>query len=526
MPSFFITQHTYAYHTLTAGEIGVIYPGATLAEGFDVVTMSGNSNLLALGSVVSSFGTAVLLTQKSGGYIQVGQTGSIVSGGDRAIAGSLSGTLSVQNAGLISGTFRAIDVGPQPTGGTTGGLTLVNSGTISSGAARGVTINTHAALNATVNISNTGDILAAPGGTAVRVQTGSLTLDNDGRIIGGVIGGTGADVISNTGSILGNVNLGGGDNRMTNTGTLVGTFSAGGSGGTELVNIGAITGNIEGGAGMTGGFRVVNASTIIGNITSESSLTYDGRGGRLNGIIFGSSFSDSYYLDDPATRISDSLGGMDTVYIGVNYTLQFGIENLVFTSNLNNIGRGNQLDNRLTGNTGNDALYGLKGDDILWGGLGDDLLHGGDGNDHIYAGGDNDSAYGGLGNDTLQLESDGTALFHGGAGDDELLIGFFGDAVDGDHTLYGGAGNDQVYILGTGNFVVDGGAGIDSLNIAGADVYEIDLGAGTGIARTGDVLTQLAVVSIEELTVRQGTGHLIRGSDAANRISTAGSSIV
>lgn len=110
-----------------------MYQGATLADGFGVVTR-GHSTLLAPGSIVASFSVALRLVRNSGGYIQVGQAGSIIAANDTAIAGSVTGILSVHNVGLTSGTVRAMDLGPHTSGPATGGLTLVNSGTTSSGA--------------------------------------------------------------------------------------------------------------------------------------------------------------------------------------------------------------------------------------------------------------------------------------------------------------------------------------------------------------------------------------------------------
>ncbi|MFM5945521.1 MAG: furin, partial [Dolichospermum sp.] len=72
---------------------------------------------------------------------------------------------------------------------------------------------------------------------------------------------------------------------------------------------------------------------------------------------------------------NDALGGVDTVFSSVNFTLGFGLENLTLTGTGNINGTGNGNNNVITGNSANN---------ILTGGLGADTLTGGDGSDTYY----------------------------------------------------------------------------------------------------------------------------------------------
>jgi len=112
---------------------------------------------------------------------------------------------------------------------------------------------------------------------------------------------------------------------------------------------------------------------------------------------------DSYFVDDPGDlaveESSDSLGGLDSVYSTVSFSLGLGVENLVLLGWLDIDGTGNDLDNDLFGNgksnslgggAGGDDLYGQGGADQLRGGLGPDDLDGGRGKDRLTGGRGND----------------------------------------------------------------------------------------------------------------------------------------
>jgi uncharacterized delta-60 repeat protein len=164
------------------------------------------------------------------------------------------------------------------------------------------------------------------------------------------------------------------------------------------------------------------------------------------------------------------------------------------------------------GDGGNDAILTSGGDDVVVGGAGDDLIDGGGGHnslggaagndtlsyarstenlnidltshgdDAAFVTGDRDvvdaldgqfeNATGGSGNDSIVSRSDGSGIFHGGPGNDEILGRgtLFGDAGDDmlsgffvDSSYFGGDGNDTIEGSGT----LDGGAGDDSLSNTG-----------------------------------------------------------
>ncbi|MDB9443137.1 hypothetical protein PN497_17465, partial [Sphaerospermopsis kisseleviana CS-549] len=71
-------------------------------------------------------------------------------------------------------------------------------------------------------------------------------------------------------------------------------------------------------------------------------------------------------------NFNDALGGVDTVFSSVNFTLGFGLENLTLTGTGNINGTGNSNNNVIIGNSGNNILTGGLGADTLTGGLGAD----------------------------------------------------------------------------------------------------------------------------------------------------------
>jgi Ca2+-binding RTX toxin-like protein len=87
---------------------------------------------------------------------------------------------------------------------------------------------------------------------------------------------------------------------------------------------------------------------------------------------------DTYYVDNAGDVVTeaynDALGGVDTVFSTVNFTLGFGLENLTLTGTGNINGTGNGNNNVITGNGANNILNGGSGKDTLTGGLGADTF--------------------------------------------------------------------------------------------------------------------------------------------------------
>ena len=206
--------------------------------------------------------------------------------------------------------------------------------------------------------------------------------------------------------------------------------------------------------------------------------------------MFGGNGDDGYMVwdtGDVLTETADTvLGGVDTVTTWVDYTLGFGLENLIMWNG--HEGTGNEKSNIIYGNDNGVVLSGLDGDDRLHGGSYVDLLDGGSGDDILDGGTGTDTvsyasaAAGvrvnlglataqstvGAGTDTLTgfenitgsnyadilIGDAGNNVITGGLGDDQL------NGYEGNDTLLGNNGNDRLDGQG-GDDTMDGGAGND-----------------------------------------------------------------
>ncbi len=116
-----------------------------------------------------------------------------------------------------------------------------------------------------------------------------------------------------------------------------------------------------------------------------------------------------------------------------------------------------------------ETVRGTGGDDVILAGVGNDYVATGGGNDHAFgedgndtmrAGAGNDSAFGGAGNDLLDGFA-GADHLDGGAGDDSFNGGTKDNQAD---MAFGGEGNDNlVWQDSFGNDSFHGGPGNDTL---------------------------------------------------------------
>ena len=259
-----------------------------------------------------------------------------------------------------------------------------------------------------------------------------------------------------------------------------------------------------------GGFDVLNGGAGDDMLTGEYMVGGDG--------------NDTYVItaaSDVAVERVD--GGIDTLRVGMNYTLGRNVENME-VAGTGITARGNNLDNLITTiEGGGNLLRGLGGNDTLQG-SGGDRLYGGVGDDtYIYTAGDTVIEIAGEGFDTLLVRANtaGPAsvtlpqnveklmVFRssvreliGSAGNDHLE-GFF----DGNAVLRGLAGDD-VLVSSDSGVTLDGGAGNDVMTGRGA-IFIVDSAGdvvnGYGTVRASIDYALTSANMILELTV-PGTG--------------------
>ncbi len=249
---------------------------------------------------------------------------------------------------------------------------------------------------------------------------------------------------------------------LTGSGAITGT-------GNEMDN--SITGN-SGNNTLTGG---AGADTLTGGAGSDT-------------LIGGA--GDDFYVLDLVTDVVKELEneGVDSVQVGVTYTLSTNVENLTLTGSTAASGTGNGLANSLTGNGAANTLTGGAGNDTLTGGAGNDTLVGGTGDDLYVLDvlGDVVTEQSGEGIDTVKI---GVTYTLGLNVENLMLTGTA--AVNGigntlDNVLTGNAGANSLTGAG-GADTLDGGAGSDILmGGAGADTYRFGIGYGLDTIQEND----------------------------------------
>lgn len=514
----------------------ILAEGATHYNEDTVVTAvneASNTDIAVYGNMFSADADGIFVTSSSSHEIVIGVNGSIYADGKAIFLaedtlnsfivnqGSLTGTVGVrsdgtggvlQNQGLISGTITA---GVEAFGD---GFNVLNSGIISGGGSAAVratdpnfrientgTITSQSlAIYTTAGLSldNSGTITTGHG-TAIEARTGVNTIVNSGLILGDIQLSDEADFYDGrtgqvTGRIIGgfgNDTIYGGDNDdviLAQSGsdtvyggggndTIIGLSGSdrlfGGDGDDELSASQPAV--IEGGAGndLITLQSLGSASTADGG-TGEDTLvsTYFGVFGDIdmqNGL-FGLTIADNFehmdlqnYDVGTMTATNDdntiTLRSVETLrtYDGSDIITVSGKADRIFSgagndiievgeSPLVNAGSG---EDRVTGGLKADVIFGGSGDDVILASNGEDKLRGNDGDDLLHGEVGNDDLQGQNGNDTLSGGVGNDSLF-GGAGDDDLT----GD--DGDDLLYGDAGADYLF-GGLGDDRLRGGADAD-----------------------------------------------------------------
>jgi Ca2+-binding RTX toxin-like protein len=176
-----------------------------------------------------------------------------------------------------------------------------------------------------------------------------------------------------------------------------------GAGGNDVLTGGSGADLLVGGAG---------ADTLIGGPGDDY---LDGGSGA--DTLTGGNGSDTYVVDHAGDKIVETgVGGTDTVYASLSFTLGANLEDLILTDRPGEdqdfTGIGNTSGNLIQGNSGNNLLDGRGGSDLLRGGAGNDRLFGGAGHDVLDGGTGDDQLWGGTGHDRLT----------GGAGNDQFVF--------------------------------------------------------------------------------------------------------
>ena len=146
-------------------------------------------------------------------------------------------------------------------------------------------------------------------------------------------------------------------------------------------------------------------------------------GGPGDDNMTGALGNDTYYIDSPGDRVTESTNqsDIDTVIASVVFSLAGNplVENLTYTGSADLTGTGNASNNVMIGNDGANLLTGAAGNDTLRGAAGNDRLDGGTGNE----------------------------VLEGGAGDDTYVFGRGSGQDRANESAGGGGGNDKVEFL-------------------------------------------------------------------------------
>ncbi len=397
-----------------------------------------------------------------------------------------------------------------------------------------------------------------------------------------VIGQSGGSTIQGT---AGDDQLSGTEGNDTISG-LGGNDTISGLGGSDTLDGGTGVDFLDGGQGadlLTGGddFDQLDGrggnDTLVGGGGDDELNGHDGNDSMLGGD--GDDSFDFFHVGDsagfdtmdggagndrfvvsPGDVVTDTGGGIDTVFASSDWTLGAGLENLSYANIffLDNgpgpvSGSGNELDNVLDGSgangvtldgaAGNDSLIGTSLADTLIGGAGIDTLKGGSGDDtYVVDASDVLVDAGGidtvvtdvswtLGADFENVQMIGTGNISAtGNNGFNLAVGNSGNNYfnmrAGDDTIQAGAGNDWIDMsaFGTGSYgndVIDGGAGTDTVNFAISagqqSAIVADLTAGT-IRGGGAGGAGSANVTSVERVIGAGFSDSIKGSAAAETL--------
>ncbi|WP_052954603.1 right-handed parallel beta-helix repeat-containing protein [Microvirga vignae] len=297
---------------------------------------------------------------------------------------------------------------------------------------------------------------------------------------------------------------------------------------------------------------------LTGNAASNVLKSYGGDdtliGGSGADSMEGGDGNDTYYVDNVGDivdeKVNSGLGGIDTIYSSVNYSLSIkdqagldqsiAVEKLILTGSAI-VAKGNKSSgNNLIGNALNNTLDGLAGEDLMEGRFGDDTYYVDDTGDLVIENANEGNAdqilttvnytvsanvehISAIGTGSVILTGNelnnritGNAAantLRGGAGHDTLNGSLGADSMEG------GDGNDVYYVDNLNDLVVEkpnGGLGgydtvYSSINYAlGADVERVIL-SGSASRGTGNALSNTVVGN--------ALNNVLNGAEGADRMS-------
>ena len=229
-------------------------------------------------------------------------------------------------------------------------------------------------------------------------------------------------------------------------------------------------------------------------------------------------------LNDLSTDNSGQLSNFEVASVELDLSLTFSGRNIGET-----VTGGNQAD-YLSGLGGNDILYGGndkdklfggRGADTLFGERGSDTLNGNSGADRLEGGYSSDYLYGGAGDDTI-IAGEGEDWIETHAGNDSVEAGEGNDTViagSGVERILGEDGND-LFVVKTGEKIINGGEESDTLKFLGKVDREVDL----DITKYDDELRlTVSFVNIENVET-QGGSDSVTGNADDNYLNARGGS--